>query len=92
MLSVLMASRFATVFASKLIYCMNLDELTLESFPSQLFQSCIYEDCDQDNKISFEDFKQSVMKENLLLEAFGPCLPEHQVRSCHFIKLHLFFI
>uniref|UniRef100_A0A8C4NM67 EF-hand domain-containing protein n=1 Tax=Eptatretus burgeri TaxID=7764 RepID=A0A8C4NM67_EPTBU len=35
-------------------------------------------DYDQDKKISFEDFKQSVMKENLLLEAFGPCLPEHQ--------------
>uniref|UniRef100_UPI0035902CC0 calaxin-like isoform X2 n=1 Tax=Myxine glutinosa TaxID=7769 RepID=UPI0035902CC0 len=35
-------------------------------------------DCDQDNKISFEDFKESVKKENLLLEAFGPCLPEHQ--------------
>uniref|UniRef100_A0A8C4NBW5 EF-hand domain-containing protein n=1 Tax=Eptatretus burgeri TaxID=7764 RepID=A0A8C4NBW5_EPTBU len=35
-------------------------------------------DCDHDNKISFEDFKHSVRKENLLLEAFGPCLPERQ--------------
>uniref|UniRef100_UPI00358FBB48 calaxin n=1 Tax=Myxine glutinosa TaxID=7769 RepID=UPI00358FBB48 len=35
-------------------------------------------DCDRDNKISFEDFEQSVRKENLLLEAFGPCLPEQQ--------------
>ena len=32
-------------------------------------------DLDKDGKISFEDFKQTVKNEILLLEAFGPCLP-----------------
>ena len=32
-------------------------------------------DVDKDGKVSFEDFEQTVKKEILLLEAFGPCLP-----------------
>lgn len=34
-------------------------------------------DIDQDGKVSFEDFRESVVKEPLLLEAFGQCLPGH---------------
>ncbi|XP_009999891.1 PREDICTED: EF-hand calcium-binding domain-containing protein 1 [Chaetura pelagica] len=33
-------------------------------------------DCDHDGKISFMDFEKAVGDENLLLEAFGPCLPD----------------
>ncbi|OXB53722.1 hypothetical protein ASZ78_011569 [Callipepla squamata] len=33
-------------------------------------------DCDHDGKLSFADFEEAVKKENLLLEAFGPCLPD----------------
>ncbi|XP_057236910.1 calaxin [Malurus melanocephalus] len=33
-------------------------------------------DHDHDGKLSFEDFEKSVRDENLLLEAFGPCLPD----------------
>ncbi|OXB84729.1 UNVERIFIED_CONTAM: hypothetical protein H355_001206 [Colinus virginianus] len=33
-------------------------------------------DCDRDGKLSFADFEEAVKKENLLLEAFGPCLPD----------------
>ncbi|XP_065587359.1 calaxin [Cyrtonyx montezumae] len=33
-------------------------------------------DCDHDGKISFADFEEAVKKENLLLEAFGQCLPD----------------
>ncbi|NXU52813.1 EFCB1 protein, partial [Turnix velox] len=33
-------------------------------------------DHDHDGKISFMDFKKAVRDENLLLEAFGPCLPD----------------
>ncbi|XP_044534724.1 EF-hand calcium-binding domain-containing protein 1-like [Gracilinanus agilis] len=33
-------------------------------------------DYDNDGKLSFEDFEQAVKKDRLLLEVFGPCLPE----------------
>ncbi|NXU43790.1 EFCB1 protein, partial [Drymodes brunneopygia] len=33
-------------------------------------------DYDHDGKLSFEDFETAVREENLLLEAFGPCLPD----------------
>ncbi|XP_023310279.1 EF-hand calcium-binding domain-containing protein 1-like [Anoplophora glabripennis] len=32
-------------------------------------------DCDRDGKISFNDYKQSVLKQPMLLEVFGQCLP-----------------
>uniref|UniRef100_A0A8C3LBQ5 EF-hand calcium binding domain 1 n=1 Tax=Chrysolophus pictus TaxID=9089 RepID=A0A8C3LBQ5_CHRPC len=33
-------------------------------------------DHDHDGKLSFADFEEAVKNENLLLEAFGPCLPD----------------
>uniref|UniRef100_A0A4X2M7U6 EF-hand domain-containing protein n=1 Tax=Vombatus ursinus TaxID=29139 RepID=A0A4X2M7U6_VOMUR len=33
-------------------------------------------DCDNDGKLSYEDFERAVKKDWLLLEVFGPCLPE----------------
>uniref|UniRef100_A0A673VFP0 EF-hand calcium binding domain 1 n=1 Tax=Suricata suricatta TaxID=37032 RepID=A0A673VFP0_SURSU len=33
-------------------------------------------DHDHDGKLSFSDYEQSVREETLLLEAFGPCLPD----------------
>ncbi|NXH86402.1 EFCB1 protein, partial [Edolisoma coerulescens] len=33
-------------------------------------------DHDHDGKLSFTDFEKAVKDENLLLEAFGPCLPD----------------
>ncbi|NWI56854.1 EFCB1 protein, partial [Calyptomena viridis] len=33
-------------------------------------------DYDHDGKLSFTDFEKAVRDENLLLEAFGPCLPD----------------
>ncbi|XP_041264388.1 EF-hand calcium-binding domain-containing protein 1 [Onychostruthus taczanowskii] len=38
-------------------------------------------DYDHDGKLSFTDFETAVRDENLLLEAFGPCLPDIKV-SC----------
>ena len=38
-------------------------------------------DVDKDGKINLDDFKSTVIKEPLLLEAFGPCLPDDQVRE-----------
>ncbi|CAH1968704.1 unnamed protein product [Acanthoscelides obtectus] len=32
-------------------------------------------DIDRDGKISFQDYKQSVQKQPMLLEVFGQCLP-----------------
>uniref|UniRef100_A0A8D2BDN2 EF-hand domain-containing protein n=1 Tax=Sciurus vulgaris TaxID=55149 RepID=A0A8D2BDN2_SCIVU len=36
-------------------------------------------DYDNDGKISFADFEKAVREDRLLLEVFGPCLPEAQV-------------
>ncbi|XP_053570018.1 calaxin isoform X1 [Bombina bombina] len=33
-------------------------------------------DYDHDSKLSYADFEKAVREENLLLEAFGPCLPD----------------
>ena len=38
-------------------------------------------DADRDGKINLEDFRATVIKEPLLLEAFGPCLPDDCVRA-----------
>ncbi|XP_028255163.1 calaxin [Parambassis ranga] len=35
-------------------------------------------DHDHDGRLSLEDFEKSVKEENLLLEAFGKCLPEYK--------------
>nr|XP_042128699.1 EF-hand calcium-binding domain-containing protein 1-like isoform X2 [Peromyscus maniculatus bairdii] len=43
-------------------------------------------DHDNDGKISFADFEKAVRKDRLLLEAFGPCLPD--AKNClHFEAL-----
>ncbi|XP_012881534.1 PREDICTED: EF-hand calcium-binding domain-containing protein 1-like isoform X2 [Dipodomys ordii] len=43
-------------------------------------------DYDNDGKISFADFETAVRKDTLLLEVFGPCLPE--AKNClHFEAL-----
>lgn len=36
-------------------------------------------DCDNDTKLSFEDFFLSINKQSLLLEAFGQCLPSREI-------------
>ncbi|XP_069504548.1 calaxin isoform X2 [Ambystoma mexicanum] len=33
-------------------------------------------DYDHDGKLSYADFEKAVQEENLLIEAFGPCLPD----------------
>ncbi|XP_003130192.1 EF-hand calcium-binding domain-containing protein 1-like isoform X2 [Sus scrofa] len=43
-------------------------------------------DYDNDGKLSFEDFEKAVKEDRLLLEVFGPCLPE--AKNClHFEAL-----
>ncbi|XP_042110111.1 calaxin isoform X2 [Ovis aries] len=39
-------------------------------------------DHDHDGKLSFADYEQAVREETLLLEAFGPCLPDPKVTAC----------
>lgn len=41
------------------------------------------QDHDHDGKLSLMDFVTAVKEENLLLEAFGPCLPDLTVFSKH---------
>ena len=35
-------------------------------------------DLDRDGRISFSDFELTVTKEPLMMEAFGPCLPNNK--------------
>ncbi|KAF6099159.1 EF-hand calcium binding domain 1 [Phyllostomus discolor] len=41
-------------------------------------------DHDHDGKLSFSDYEQAVREETLLLEAFGPCLPDPKVNKYYF--------
>lgn len=41
----------------------------------------VLQDHDHDGRLSFADFEKSVKEENLLLEAFGTCLPDDAVKS-----------
>ncbi|XP_004677166.1 PREDICTED: EF-hand calcium-binding domain-containing protein 1-like [Condylura cristata] len=45
-------------------------------------------DYDNDGKISFADFEKAVKEDRLLLEVFGPCLPEAKVQ-CQWFKENL---
>ncbi|NWU33766.1 EFCB1 protein, partial [Hylia prasina] len=55
----------------------DLVEIALKKMASTyLLVPFLLQDYDHDGKLSFEDFEQAVREENLLLEAFGPCLPD----------------
>ena len=45
-------------------------------------------DHDKDGRVSYYDFEASVKHEPLMMEAFGPCLPNNSV-GCKFIKKYL---
>uniref|UniRef100_A0A8D3BBH2 EF-hand domain-containing protein n=1 Tax=Scophthalmus maximus TaxID=52904 RepID=A0A8D3BBH2_SCOMX len=45
-------------------------------------------DYDHDGRVSFKDFKKAVIEENLLLEAFGTCLPD--TKSTETFEQHVF--
>ncbi|NWW12815.1 EFCB1 protein, partial [Oreocharis arfaki] len=51
----------------------DLVEIALKKMASTY---CDTWDHDHDGKLSFTDFEKAVRDENLLLEAFGPCLPD----------------
>ncbi|NXU19962.1 EFCB1 protein, partial [Pardalotus punctatus] len=44
--------------------------------PDEGIKDLVEIDHDHDGKLSFEDFEKAVRDESLLLEAFGPCLPD----------------
>ncbi|NXO94784.1 EFCB1 protein, partial [Certhia brachydactyla] len=55
----------------------DLVEIALKKMASiYLFVTFLLQDYDHDGKLSFTDFEKAVRDENLLLEAFGPCLPD----------------
>ncbi|NXC69527.1 EFCB1 protein, partial [Anhinga anhinga] len=51
----------------------DLVDIALKKMASTHCDTCDY---DHDGKLSFMDFEKAVRDENLLLEAFGPCLPD----------------
>ncbi|NXR94161.1 EFCB1 protein, partial [Hypocryptadius cinnamomeus] len=55
----------------------DLVEIALKKMASTyFFVPFLLQDYDHDGKLSFTDFEKAVRDENLLLEAFGPCLPD----------------
>ncbi|NXO26962.1 EFCB1 protein, partial [Cisticola juncidis] len=55
----------------------DLVEIALKKMASTyLLVPFLLQDYDHDGKLSFADFEQAVRDEKLLLEAFGPCLPD----------------
>ena len=40
-------------------------------------------------KVTLEEYKTTVTKERLLIEAFGPCLPQSKVRDVSFFYAHM---
>ncbi|NWI70555.1 EFCB1 protein, partial [Todus mexicanus] len=60
-------------------YCFEVYDLNGDGYISreEMFQMLKNSlDYDHDGKLSFMDFEKAVRDENLLLEAFGPCLPD----------------
>ncbi|NWR30285.1 EFCB1 protein, partial [Tachuris rubrigastra] len=53
----------------------DLVEIALKKMAST-YSLWYLNDYDHDGKLSLADFEQAVRDENLLLEAFGPCLPD----------------
>ncbi|NXL61863.1 EFCB1 protein, partial [Chordeiles acutipennis] len=47
-----------------------------EEDPEEGIKDLVDIDYDHDGRLSFMDFEKAVRDENLLLEAFGPCLPD----------------
>ncbi|NWY41808.1 EFCB1 protein, partial [Sylvia atricapilla] len=55
----------------------DLVDLVLKKMASTyLLVPFLLQDYDHDGKLSFADFEKAVREEKLLLEAFGPCLPD----------------
>ncbi|NWR04369.1 EFCB1 protein, partial [Paradoxornis webbianus] len=55
----------------------DLVDLVLKKMASTyLFVFFLLQDYDHDGKLSFADFEKAVREEKLLLEVFGPCLPD----------------
>lgn len=49
--------------------------------PPSVLNHVLLQDHDHDGRISFPDFQKSVTEENLLLNAFGVCLPDTTVTT-----------
>nr|XP_019945971.1 PREDICTED: EF-hand calcium-binding domain-containing protein 1-like [Paralichthys olivaceus] len=51
-------------------------EMTDSMIMDEVLSFILFNDHDHDGRLSFDDFEKSVREENLLLEAFGNCLPD----------------
>ncbi|KAF6716141.1 EF-hand calcium-binding domain-containing protein 1 [Oryzias melastigma] len=69
------------------IYLMLKDSLPMEQQDEEDEMNELIEivlkmmDYDKDGRLSFEDFEKSVKKEDLILEAFGKCLPNFRTKK-----------
>ena len=60
----------------------ELVEITLKKmvkYFKQFYPLVYLQDIDKDSKLSKGDFESSVQSEQLLLEAFGKCLPDREL-------------
>ncbi|XP_069770042.1 calaxin isoform X2 [Narcine bancroftii] len=61
----------------KCLPCMSIMDTPFSCCrQKQMLPKNLLIDYDRDNKVAFVDFEKAVKDENLLLEAFGPCLPD----------------
>ena len=44
-------------------------------------------DCDKDGKVSYSDYVSTVMKDPLMMEAFGACLPSNRSTNIFLKKI-----
>ncbi|GAB5583958.1 EF-hand calcium-binding domain-containing protein 1 [Prionailurus iriomotensis] len=63
----------------------DLVEITLKKMEAFFMSTDVWlvtpQDHDHDGKLSFSDYEQAVREETLLLEAFGPCLPDPKMKK-----------
>lgn len=66
------------VFMFVILYTFVLIQNIISSL--NIHATVVIQDYDHDGKVSYADFKSTVRDENLLLEAFGNCLPHLKVK------------
>ncbi|KAK2536383.1 Efcab1 [Columba guinea] len=72
-----MASTYSFgILSHGISYTLDINESPTESQKYNPDLMSPSPDHDEDGKLSFADFEKAVRDENLLLEAFGPCLPD----------------
>ena len=62
-----------------IIFCILIPKLRA-LFKQDLIDMTLKKmDLDKDGRVSYSDFEETVKREPLMMEAFGPCLPNNKI-------------